>query len=161
ASGDWAKHFVQSACDYDAVLGDRTFGLTLDDATRQLQALEQLSGRAEGTLPLHLTPQLFREDKTGLRVQRRIEAFFVDTESYHRLAPVVAQAIRNEDAVTQDRRDALRALERTATQLGIAFLTQAEMRDLCGRLLNECERLETALAEIYAFCGQNSIPLDG
>ena len=35
------------------------------------------------------------------------------------------------------------------------------MRELCGRLLNECERLETALAAIDVFCGQNDIPFDG
>ena len=161
ASNEWAERFVQSVCDYDTVLGDRTFGLALNDATSQLQALEDLSGRADGTLPLHLTPQLFCEDKTGLRMQRRLEIFSAHTERYHRLAPVVAHAIHNEDAVTRDRHDALWALERTATQLGIVFQTQAEMRELCTRLLNECERLEAALAAIDAFCGQNSIPLDG
>jgi hypothetical protein len=38
--------------------------------------------------------------------------------------------------------------------------TQAEIRELCGRLLNERERLETALAAAAAFCGQNGIPFD-
>ena len=161
ASREWAERFVRSACDYDAVLGGRTFRLTLEDATTQLQALEDLSGRANATLPLHLTAQLFREDKTGLRAQRCLEACAARAEHYHRLAPTAAQSIRGEDRVTCDRLDALRALERTAAQLGVALQAQTEMRELCGRLLNECDRLEMALIAIDTFCGQNGIPFDG
>ena len=161
ASREWAERFAQSARDYNALLGDQTFGLNVDDATTQLQALEDVSSRADDELPFHLTPQLFREDKTGLRAQRHLEAFSAQADRYHRLAPIAGQAIHVEDAVTRDRLDALRALERTAAQLGVALQTQAEIRELCGRLLNECERLETALTAINAFSGQNGIPFDG
>jgi transcription elongation GreA/GreB family factor len=161
ASREWAERFVQSVCDHGAVLGNRTFGLTLDEAATQLQALEDLSARADDKLPLHLIPLLFRADKTGLRAQRRLEAFSAQTERYRDLAPVVAQAIHSEDAVTRDRLDAFRTLERTATPFGVALQTQVEMRELCSRLLDECERLETALAAIDACCGQIGIPFDG
>src|SRR4029077_998389 len=64
SSREWAERFVTSACEYEDVLGDRTFGLTLDDARAQLDALGTVIAAADGTLPLHLTPKLFRDDKT-------------------------------------------------------------------------------------------------
>jgi hypothetical protein len=79
------------------VLGDRTFGLTLDDARAQRGALEAVIAAAAGTLPLHLTPKLFRDDKTGIRAKRRLEAFAVQAARFYELAPIAAQAIRVED----------------------------------------------------------------
>jgi hypothetical protein len=161
ASREWTGRFVQAACDYDATLGDRTLALTLDDATAQLAALDEIIGSADAGLPFDLTPLLFQADKTGLRAQRRLEDFSAQTKRYYALGLVVAQVMRGEDAVTRDRIDTLLDLERTAAQLGAVLETQAEMRDLFCRLQNECERFETALIAINEFCAQNGFPFDG
>jgi hypothetical protein len=97
SSREWAERFVTSTTKYDDVLGDRTFGLTLDDARAQRGALEAVIAAAAGTLPLHLTPKLFRDDKTGIRAKRRLEAFAVQAARFYELAPIAAQAIRVED----------------------------------------------------------------
>jgi hypothetical protein len=153
-SSEWAARLVQSASDYDALLENRTCGLTLDDARAQLHALRQLVERADLALPLDLTPRLFRDDKTGLRARRRLEAFTAQIARFHDLAPAAAPAIRAEEAVTSDRLGAIRELERTGSQLGTSLGTPAELGDLCRRLQAEGERLGAALAAIEGFCSR-------
>jgi hypothetical protein len=160
-SRDWAARFTQNASDYNAVLGNQTFGLTLGNATAQFQALEEISAKADGALPFHLTPNLFRDDSSGVRAQRHLHAFAAQRARYSELAPIVSRAILHEESVTRERLDALRMIEDAAIRTGAMLQTPAEMRDLCGQLRNERERLQAALGAIEAFCSENGIPFDG
>jgi hypothetical protein len=153
--------FAQSVANYNAVLGNRTFGLTLDSAATQLQALRQLADKADQSLPLHLTPRLFHNDKTGLHAARRLEGFAAQLARYYDLAPVATQSIHDEEAVTPDRRVALWELERVATQLGANLRSPAELHKFGNRLQSEGERLDGALHAIEECCSQNSIQFDG
>ncbi|MGC2525892.1 MAG: DUF4011 domain-containing protein [Stellaceae bacterium] len=161
SSREWAERFVTSASEYDDVLGDRTFGLTLDDARAQVDALGTVIAAADGTLPLHLTPKLFLDDKTGTRAKRRLEAFAAQAARFYELAPIAALGIRVEDTVTRAHLEALRALERTGNQLGISLETPSRIVDLCTQLQNESDRLAGAMSAIEDFCAQNGIPFDG
>jgi SpoU rRNA methylase family enzyme len=157
----WTSRFVQSVAYYDACLGARTFGLGLDDAASQLRVLQQLGDRADRTLPLSLIPRLFRDDKTGRRAGRSLEAFAAKVARYHELASSLASAIRVEEAVTEDQLGGLRELEECATKWGAELGTPAELSTLGGRLHAEKERLDLALTAINEFCAQNGIPFDG
>jgi hypothetical protein len=157
----WAAQFVQSVAEYNAVVGARPSGLTLDQARTQLRALRELAEKADPSLPLDLIPRLFRDDKTGLRAGRRLEGFAALVARYCDLTPLVAQAIREDERVTPDRRGALRELERLATQLGITLGSTTELHEFGNRLQAEGERLDGALCAIEEFCSQNSIPFDG
>jgi hypothetical protein len=159
-STEWAAQFVRSVANYDAVVGNRTFGVTVSDARGQLRALEELVNRTDRALPLHLIPHLFRDDKTGLRAERRLAAFAAGIARYHDLAPAV-HAVRSEDAVTPDQLGAIRELERAAALLGVCLDTSRELRNLGRRLRGEGERLYGALAAVQEFCGQHGIPFDG
>jgi very-short-patch-repair endonuclease len=157
----WTGEFVESVSKFYEVVGDRSFGLTLDEARRWLQALQELLERTNPALPLHLTPHLFRDDRTGLHAKQRLEAFAVQIARYHDLMPTVANAIRTEEAVTPDVLGALRDLECTAGQLGTSLGTPAELRSLCSRLQAESVRLKTALTGVEEFCERHGIPFDG
>lgn len=160
-STEWVAQFVQSVANYDAVVENRTSGLTLNDAQDQRRALQELVNRADRALPLHLIPRLFRDDKTGLHAGRCLEALALQIARYHGLAPDATHAIRSEAAVTPDQLGAIRELERTAGLLGVCLGTPAELRSLCSRLRAESQRLDAALAAIQEFCGQSGIPFDG
>jgi hypothetical protein len=125
---------VENVANYDAVLGNRISGLTLEDARTQLQALRELVDNTDPALPLHLIPRLFRGDKTGLRAGRHLEAFAGRVVRYHDLTSIVVQAIRTEEAVTPSQHSALRGLERVADQLGVTLGTPTEIRELGNRL---------------------------
>jgi hypothetical protein len=161
SSREWGERFVTSVSEYDDVLGDRTFGLTLYDARAQLEALGTVIALADDTLPLHLTPKLFADDKTGTRAKRRLEAFAVQAARFYELAPIAALGIRVEDTVTRAHLEALRALERTGNQLGISLETPSRIVDLGTQLQNESDRLAGAMSAVQEFCAQNGIPFDG
>jgi hypothetical protein len=161
ASHEWAGRFLQSTRDYESVLESRAFGITSEDIAAQIRALEEITAKADTRLPLDLMPRLFRDDVCGRRAEQKLRMFVAQVEYYQNFGPIVAQALREEDAVTPERLEALRTLDHIAAQFGLALKKQADMRDLCAELHKQCEYLGVALTAIEVFCRENGIPFDG
>ncbi len=160
-SQEWADRFVADVAQYAALSNVDIVGLTPEHAKTQLTALATLLDLSCNYAFLHLSPRLFANDRSGMTARRALSALAERLRQFHDLTPMVQTGLLREEAATPSQIEALLQLAGVCEALGATLGTPSEIQELCNKLKQQCDLLETTVPVITDFCSRKGIPHDG
>lgn len=157
----WTQALVAASKHFANVLGGAVHNLSLAFSGEQLSVLKSLLEVANPQLPLHLIPGFFKDDETGAKTAKALDAFSKQVEQFHILEGAVKLALKQDSRVTKSGTDDLKGLQRKADSLGVELGTLNELRILHQHLVETADKLSTANTNLAIFLSDRKIPYDG
>lgn len=157
----WVESLSNALSKFSAILGGQIYNLTIDFCKDQIVALKKLLDESNQNSQLHLTPNFFKDDKTGAAAERAIKDFSLDIERYHALEKGMSVAIKNESNINSDVRNRLDLLRLDSERFGIRLGSCIQIKGFISDLALKCDQMSSSHSFIVRFLDAKEIKYNG